>query len=212
MSDHRGVGRIRSLPIVAVLSVSLLAPPAAPASDQPEAHAAYWQTRGCDHGYSMRASRRGIRAVMRSPRRLTRPRGRKAWRFARCVDTRPKASANAQRIRRWRRWRRSYRGWWRIQVERRPGAHARLARLRSGWTAKCPTGESGGDYNAVGPNGRGGPPMGAYQFKSGTWARAQWWVPGRYRTGSPLSASVDHQDAVTDRFFWSHSGEWACSA
>jgi hypothetical protein len=99
---------------------------------------------------------------------------------------------------RWRAWRKSYAGYWRIQVKRQPGVHMRLAGLRY-----C---ESTGRYHISGAHD------GAYQYLRSTWARAQWWVPYRYRTAAAHLASVDHQDAVTGRFYPSHAGEWACSA
>jgi len=61
--------------------------------------------------------------------------------------------------------------------------------------------ESGGRYNAVGPNTRYGTAKGKYQFIDETWRRAASLVPGANRYGTALQAPPEVQDAVAIAWF-----------
>lgn len=149
------------------------------------------------HPCSLHDVKSVVRQTYKQTAPLTKRDARRIAKRTRCLERSDRSDLHHFRNK-MRAWRRSYRGYWNIQVRRQPGVHARLAGLRY-----C---ESTGRYHISGAHD------GAYQYLRSTWARAQWWVPYRYRTAAAHLASVDHQDAVTGRFYPSHAGEWACSA
>ena len=143
----------------------------------------YWKTGNCEHGYTLKQSKRGIR---HSTSWLQ---ARKFWRCA----VRPGLRHY------WQKWKTSYKGYWRIQALKNPGVHSRLSRLRY-----C---ESRGQYHIDTHHD------GAYQYDYSTWHYAQnmYGVPGNKRTTYAYQASVNHQDMVTGVLFPREPSRWEAS-
>lgn len=153
----------------------------------------FWEQRGCELGYTFEQAKRGVRTVMYGTARLTRRRGARAWRFARCVATRGRALRLGAAVRRGRAWRRSYDGRWVLAWRRLPAAG-------QSWTRRVSWLES---RHGTDPDTNRNGYLGVFQWKLATWRAACSCAI------SPVVASWHHEATVAWRWHLSHpTGQW----
>lgn len=186
-----------------IFAVSLTAaartPQPAPQRAPAKPELAFWVQKKCSHGHNWASAKRGVRAVMHSPRPLTERRGRRAWHYAKCTKTRADSRllsrGGCKRVRcsipQWRAWRKSYPVKWRHRW-------LRLSLVARNWTRIVSWKES--RNRRVAPEGGF---LSYFQWLLGTWRAA-------CRCAiHPYKASWHHQAVVA--WFWhlSHPrGQW----
>lgn len=146
----------------------------------------YWKLMGCSHGHKSTTAYERITMILRSNKRFTKSRVKKARHYVRCVATRAKSRAVRRHYKKQLKWRQAHR--WIISLRQQWSKVPQWLKDKLRIISGC---ESGGDPGAVSPSGAY---RGKYQFSPTTWGS----VGGH---GDPAAAPEEEQDVLAARLY-----------